>query len=348
MDLGKSIFPGLILLSFASALTCSGGPVSDPAAAGPYAASKAVYDWHDDSRDRALPTSIWYPARLDGTVDRSHAPYPLILFSHGSGGSRDLYTFITEHLATHGFVAAACDHQGNVGLDQFVPSEPYMAIKRPQDISFALDRILESERGGDPLLSGLIDPERIGAAGHSFGGYTTLALAGASLKVDEFNQMCEEPNPSTGCGFIDFPAQIPELADPRIKAGMALAPGLNEVWGENMHGAGSVTVPVMIIGGTTDILVPRQKLEVLYPALPPNPRFYIQIIGGGHTGFTDSGNLDGSLGSERMWEIVRNYAVAFFQVYLSGEKGYQKYLTPDNAAAFAGSPADFNFSRDPE
>lgn len=81
MDLGKSIFPGLILLSLASALACSGGLVSDPAAARPDAASKIVYDWHDDSRDRALPTSVWYPARLDGTEDWSHAPYPLILFS---------------------------------------------------------------------------------------------------------------------------------------------------------------------------------------------------------------------------------------------------------------------------
>ena len=347
MDFGKALISGLTLFSLASALTCSGGPVPDPSGPGPYSAGKAVYDWHDDVRDRALPTSIWYPTRLDGTADRSHAPYPLILFSHGSGGSRDDYTFFTTHLATHGFVVAACDHQGNVGLGQFVPSEPYMAIKRPQDISFILDRLLESAAGGDPLLSGLIDPEKIGAAGHSFGGYTTLVLAGASLKADEFYQMCNKPNPSTGCGFLDFPAQIPELADNRIKAGVALAPGLNEIWGENMHGADSVTVPIMIMGGTTDILVPQLTLEEVYPALPPNPKFFVQIIGGGHTGFTDS-KVDGSINTERMWEIVRGYAVAFFQAYLAGEKGYQKYLTPDYAAAFGGSPVDFNFFRDPE
>ena len=340
----------LFFLVLALIFACSGGggPVSDPSGPGPYSSGKAVYDWHDDSRDRALPTSVWYPARPDGTADRSHAPYPLILFSHGSGGSRDLYTFITAHLAAHGFVVAACDHQGNVGLEQFVPSEPYMAIKRPEDISFILDRLLDSAESGDQLLSGLFDPEKVGAAGHSFGGYTTLVLAGASLKVDEFHQMCNEPNPSTGCGFIDFPAQITEMADHRIKAGVALAPGLNEVWGENMHGVGTVAVPVMIMGGTTDILVPRQKLEELYPALPPNPKFFVQIIGGGHTGFTDSGNLDGYLNSERMWKIVCNYAAAFFRVYLAGEKGYQKYLTPDYAAAFGGSPVDFNFFRDPE
>ncbi|MCX5858867.1 MAG: hypothetical protein NT056_03050 [Proteobacteria bacterium] len=345
---GKARFSGLILFSFLSALTCSGGQISDPSGPGLFLSGKAVYDWHDETRDRALPTSIWYPARPDGTADRSHAPYPLILFSHGSGGNRDNYTFITAHLATHGFVVAACDHQGNVGLEQFIPAEPYMAIKRPQDLSFILDRILESAEGGDQLLSGLIDPERVGAAGHSFGGYTTLVLAGASPKVDEFHQLCNGPSPTTGCGFLDFPDQIPEQADHRIRAGLTLAPALNELWGENMHGAGSVAIPIMIMGGNTDLLVPRPELEELYPALPSNPKFYVQVIGGGHDGFTDAGNLGGSLGPERMWEIVRTYAVAFFLVYLAGEKGYQKYLTPDSAAAFGGSPADFDFFRDPE
>ena len=348
MDFGKARFSGLILFSFLSALTCSGGQISDPSGPGLFLSGKAVYDWHDEARDRALPTTIWYPARPDGTADRSHAPYPLILFSHGSGGSRDNYTYLTAHLATHGFVVAACDHQGNVNLVQFAPAEPYMAVKRPQDISFVLDRLLDSAKGGDQLLSGLIDPEKVGAAGHSFGGYTTMALAGAALQLNEFRQMCQGPNPTTGCGFLDFPAQVPELADRRIRAGLTLAPGLNELWGENMHGAASVAVPIMIMGGTTDVLVPAEKLEVLFPALPPNPRFYVQAVGGGHNGFTDAGNFGGSLGSERMWEIVRTYAVAFFQVYLAGEKGYQKYLTTDSAAAFGGSPADFEFFRDPE
>ena len=107
--------------------------------------------------------------------------YPLVVFSHGSGGVRFQSWFLLQALASHGYVVVAPDHAGNTALDQLLGTAdpfPVVAANRPRDVSFAIDEVLA--RAADPSdpLAGAVDPSRVAVVGHSFGGFTALAVAG--------------------------------------------------------------------------------------------------------------------------------------------------------------------------
>ena len=188
----------------------------DPFARGPYPVGVRSYELTDPARQRSLPSEVWYPASeaargrdldpatrdqydllpgfppvsQDAARDSAPRPgsYPLILFSHGYGGHRRQSTFLCTHFASHGYVVASTDHTGNTVSDmmqlmlslaggQPLPQfdgelETYIAL-RPDDVVFLLDRLLG---GLDPEITPLIDANRIGMSGHSFGGWTTLKL----------------------------------------------------------------------------------------------------------------------------------------------------------------------------
>jgi dienelactone hydrolase len=191
----------------------------DPFARGPFPAG--VRTVHERRGSRLLPIEIWYPATdayagmdvaaatrdsyelipglpaawQDAVRDAAPRPgrFPLVAFSHGYGGHRRQSTFLCTHLASHGYVVAAVDHTGNTVLDVvqalFVRQagglhDPLAVIDefvvaRPADVSFTIDRVV----GGAGELEDRVDPDRIGMAGHSFGGWTTLAVAASDRRV---------------------------------------------------------------------------------------------------------------------------------------------------------------------
>ena len=129
----------------------------------------------------------------------SRGPFPLLMFSHGSNVDPHFYVSLTEYLASHGYIVVAPEHTGNRFVDNYafaitglgcgteaLPSRPCRdddaksAVDRPQDISFVLDQVLAGNASVDPAV---IDAARIGMYGHSFGGYTTLAVAGGTVSV---------------------------------------------------------------------------------------------------------------------------------------------------------------------
>jgi dienelactone hydrolase len=195
----------------------------DPFARGPFPVGVQTRSVRDDARDRELPLEIWYPAAdahagrdLDDITrdryrllpalpetaqdaERNAAPregrFPLVGFSHGFGGHRRQSTFYCTHLASHGYVVVAMDHVGNTvgdmmqmlaglpsagtppGADDVLrPPSEY----RPSDWSLAVDAVLD---GAVPELAARVDPDRIAATGHSFGGWTSLAVAGRDARV---------------------------------------------------------------------------------------------------------------------------------------------------------------------
>ena len=107
--------------------------------------------------------------------------FPLIVFSHGSGGLRYQSFFLTEVLASHGFVVAAAGHVGNTLLDELAGTDEglssSMMVARPLDVSFLITHMLERNDAPGDFFSGSIDGERIGVCGHSFGGFTSFAMA---------------------------------------------------------------------------------------------------------------------------------------------------------------------------
>lgn len=193
------------------------------------------------SGERSLTVTLWYPAlnpddteiitdyRLglfslpgnalrDAEPHMSVAPYPLVIFSHGWGLSRLLYTDLMEHLASHGFVVLAVEHTGNTILDaalgaaKMQEDTPALFVHRPDDLVAALDyaEILTAE-GGD--LPGLIDLERVAVMGHSFGGYTALSLAGARLDFSALRAWCESNAGSPLDAYPDAAVYPPDSRD---------------------------------------------------------------------------------------------------------------------------------------
>jgi dienelactone hydrolase len=195
----------------------------EPFARGPHPVGVRSADLVDTGRGRRLVVEVWHPAapeyrsrdvapetcdryellagfpRVAQDAVRDAAPadgeFPLVVFSHGYGGHRRQSTFLCTHLASHGYVVAATDHTGNTIRDvleqtlavragrpipDFVDALREFARQRPADASWLIDRVLDGTVGG---VAGRVDRERIGMAGHSFGGWTTLATTGRDPRI---------------------------------------------------------------------------------------------------------------------------------------------------------------------
>ena len=303
----------------------SSEPFSDPAKAGPYdvGATELTFERQDTATGdpRALDVVVWYPAdasggKLDATLEgvrdaplAEGAPWPLILFSHGSGGSPLQSKFLMGHLASHGFVVAAVPHPGNTfedcgGLCSEASELARSAQNRPDDVMFSTDSVFAEAKRSGSLLEGAIDETRLGASGHSFGGWTTLEV----LKRDD-----------------------------RFAAGMPLAPG------GPFSGYDGVTSPLMFITGERDGTTTYDSVRDVYEnQVTGTKRHLLTLIRGGHMSFIDLCDViaafDGcsadDLDPAAARAITTTYAAAFFKTTVTGAAGYEEYLEP------AGSLAD--------
>src|SRR3954454_7369758 len=151
-----------------------------------------TFQFKDSSRNRQVVTEVWYPTSdtlhssdkaispfiRNYTVRNGKLPqskWPLIIISHGTGGGRLTLEWLAQALVQNGFIVAAVDHWGNT-FDNKIPIEFLKPWERPQDISFSINSLLH-----DKEFKTIIDDQRIGAAGFSYGAYTVIALAGAQL-----------------------------------------------------------------------------------------------------------------------------------------------------------------------
>ncbi len=244
-----------------------------------------------DTGPRPIRTAIWYPARdtaketeivgapmfdggnvaPDAPVSANAVTYPLILLSHGTGGSAIQLMWLGRYLAARGYIVAAVNHHGNTGVEKYMPQGFKLFWERPRDLSVAIDRLLD-----DPLIGPRIDRKRIGAAGFSLGGYTVLALAGGDFNLERFNQFCASPARDFTCGpqaeFPDAQRQFDALKatdpvvlesmarlhdaaqDSRIRAVFAIAPVLGG--GFSKRGLRAVRIPVALVVGDADKVAP--------------------------------------------------------------------------------------------
>src|SRR5262249_3278415 len=144
----------------------------DPFVAGPLRIETRTFELLERSRSRRFPAEVWRP--------EGSGVYPLILFSHPAGMHRRTATFLCNHLASHGYIVAAMNHSEAVvpelGRQEHETEEHKLArwdailTRRLRDIRLLLDHIVEE---GAALA---IDAEKIGIAGHSLGGWASLAI----------------------------------------------------------------------------------------------------------------------------------------------------------------------------
>lgn len=206
----------------------------------------------------------------EAPYDLSAGPYPLVILSPGFALGRTTYAWLAEHLASHGFVVISPEHveKYEPDLTGFWPG----AITRPQDILNVFAYVdNQVEAGG--TLDGLINPDIVAVIGHSSGGYTALAAAGAQMDTDAMATRCQtagetaDPNVWLCSLLLPYVADMAELAgldsipvglwptsaDPRVDD---IVPMAGNAYEFDQAGLAEVTVPVMAIGGTHDIGTP--------------------------------------------------------------------------------------------
>ncbi len=153
------------------------------AASGPHQVEVRLGEWSDAGRQgRVVPWKLYWPREDLGLI-------PVVVWSHGAGGSRDGAEYLGRHLASHGFAAFHIQHAGSdIGvlrkhgaqgmLDKI--SDPQVVIARLGDVPFAVSQI---EKMATDELAGRLDSSRIGMSGHSYGAITTLVAAGQSMPL---------------------------------------------------------------------------------------------------------------------------------------------------------------------
>jgi predicted dienelactone hydrolase len=253
-----------------------------------------------DPQGPPLSVDVWYPTAaapslqrldLDTQTVATGAPVsgrrlPLIVVSHGAGGSSTGHYDTALALAGAGFVVAAMNHTGDNYRDQ---SRAVFLAERPRHIHLLIDYMLGAWRG-----SAQIAPDRIGAFGHSAGGFTVLVAAGG---VPDFSGMaahCAAHPDYFDCGVLKrggtaadriLPATLSWTwtHDARIKAVVAAAPALGFTL--TKAGLAGVTVPVQLWRAEDDRILPHPDYaEAVRRALPAEPDYHV-VAHAGHFDF---------------------------------------------------------------
>ncbi|EDX83902.1 conserved hypothetical protein [Synechococcus sp. PCC 7335] len=329
-----------------SAISAPVPPLEVLSTPGPYQVTQQVLTFVDQTRERTIPTDLYLP------VDAP--PAPVIIFSHGLAGDRKGFLNVSRHLASHGYAVAALDHPGSnrAQLDAVLSGNereiatPGEFRDRPLDVSFLLDELTQLN-SGDRGFVGQLNLDQIGIVGHSFGGYTALALAGARLNHDTLAANCASDdfifnaaNPSMllQCTALLDPAQFSaELKDGRIKAVIALNPVTSSLFGRS--GFAQIDIPSLIVSGSNDPVAPA-LLEQIRPFTwlsqsPDAPAHFLALIRGGSHLYelpevegADPTLTSGLLNSDL--PLVDSYlealALSFFQAELKQDPTYRAAL----------------------
>lgn len=335
---------------------------------GPFRWQTITLTLNDLSRQREFPVDVYVPTAQSDAAARNLYPAPVIVISHGLGSDRSSFQYLAEHLASYGFVVAVPEHPGSnaAQLQALVNgranevAEPAEFINRPLDIKYLLDA-LDRRAAVEPLLTGKLDLQRVGIAGQSFGGYTALALAGASINFEQLQADCNLTNSSAlnlslllQCRAEELPLRDYNLDDPRIKAAIAINPIDSTVFGR--QGLSQIQVPTMIVAGNADTVAPALPEQIRpFTWLTTPEKYLVMIENGTHFSAIGESETDSEavpipaqvIGPDPA--LARRYvsalSVAFFQTYLSNQPGFQPYLTAAYANDISEPPLRLSLVR---
>lgn len=269
----------------------------------------------DGTRDRILPIRIYLP--------ETDAPAPVILFSHGLGGSRDNNAYLGNHWAKRGYVVVFVQHPGS---DESVwkdtpPSERMAALKeaasaknlilRATDIPVVIDTLTTWNSAEGNPLKGRLDLKHIGMSGHSFGAVTTQAVAGQSIGGG--NAAFTEPRVSAAVMFSPSP---PKLGD----AAVAFA---------------SIKIPCLLMTGTLDTspisnAAAEDRLKV-FPHLTRAPAWQVVFDKATHMSFGDRDLKRNSENENRYHPAILALTTAFWDAELKSDTSACAWLNGDGS-----------------
>ena len=263
------------------------------------------YEWLDAARQRQVPVRLYLPD--SASADQ---PVPLVVFSHGIGGSRAGYSYLGRYWASQGYASLHLQHVGSdrnlwVGNPFALVSrlqgaaQEAEALARVRDLSFALDQVLAGE------LAPRLDGQRIVAAGHSYGANTTLLAAGAAVQRN---------------------GAMLDLRDARIKAAIVLSapPFYGEASPQQI--LGPVRVPSLHVTATEDIIrIPgyysgADDRVAVFDATGSARKTLAVFSGGSHSMFTDRPGTGGVQLNPQVKEATRELSLAFLNSVFKGDE----------------------------
>jgi predicted dienelactone hydrolase len=285
----------------------------------------------DPARSRTVPVRVWLP--------EGPGPRPVLLFSHGLGGSRTNNSYLGKHWSARGYAVVCLQHPGS---DESVwkdarPRERMTALEsaaslenlelRIGDVSAVLDQLERWNRAEGHALFGRFDLARVGMSGHSFGAVTTQAVSG-------------QARPALRPGAQPKPASPRE---PRVRAAVAMSPSAPTL-GDPAAAFGSVALPWMLLTGTRDESPigrtdPQSRLKV-FPALPPGGKYELVLEGAEHSAFSERA-LPGDARSRNPnhHRAILALTTAFWDAYLLEDAAARAWLDGEGPRSVL-EPAD--------
>nr|WP_297526556.1 hypothetical protein [uncultured Roseateles sp.] len=273
------------------------------------------FDWIDASRQRAVPVRVYWP--------QGQAPaggWPVVVFSHGMGGSRRGYSYLGSYWAAHGVVAMHVQHIGSdrrlwaggfgwsnslslvLRLQHAAQREE--AVDRTQDVRFALNQLLAGP------LAPRLDPARLAIAGHSYGANTSLLLAGAKVPAS-----------------AELPGGTPlaALVEPRFKAAILISAPPFYGEGDPAPILSGIAIPTLHISATDDEITipgyysgPADRVA-LFDAIGGPHKALAMFSGGSHSIFTDRMNTGGQELNPKVKAATRELSLAYLRLVLDGD-----------------------------
>ena len=272
----------------------------------------------DRTRDREIPIRVYLPAPAKEPKEA-----PVVLFSHGLGGSREMSSYLGKHWAARGYVAVFLQHPGSdTSVWRGKPlGERMSALKsaaggqnyllRVKDVPAVLDQLEQWNKEDGHEFRGRLDLKHVGMSGHSFGAVTTQAVSGQSL-----------------------PRGAQPFTDPRIKAAIAMSPSAPSRVGDPKSLFGNVAIPWLLMTGTNDTspindTTVEARLAV-YPALPPGGKYEVVLDGAEHSAFTERALPgDARKRNPNHHRVILALSTAFWDSYLLDRKEAKAWLDGD-------------------
>ena len=284
--------------------------------------------WTDSSRaNRVVPYKIYTPVASEGGAMQER--FPLVVWSHGLGGSREGAGFISRFIASHGYIVVHIQHDGtDSSLWEGKPGHPWDVIRsthiprratlqRLQDVPFALDQIAQLPQATR------INFEQMGMSGHSFGAMTTQVMAGQYR----------------GHGKRRY-----SLFEPRFKAGILYSPGHAKA--PDLYTG--IKLPLLAMTGTDDDSPLaefgwEQRCEV-FDLSGAHEQHLVIMQDGDHMVYNGSRGKLGVNPKRGIHEkIIRVLSLAFWEAYLKGDKDAYNWLTGEGVRAWLGDEATYTY-----
>lgn len=208
-----------------------------------------------------------YDASLATDAAVAEGTFPLVVVSHGTGGSPLVYRALAAHLARRGFVVACPEHPRNNRDDDSLGGTDTILERRPRDVCRAIDRVL-----ADDALGPHVDAGRIAMIGHSLGGYTALALAGGRPSARPHETADERPR------------ALDVRPDPRVRALVLLAPATP--WFMADGALRDVRLPILMLTAERDAHAPAWFGQIVTRGVADASRVTHRVVpNAGHFAF---------------------------------------------------------------